>query len=263
MKCEKILQWMSSYIDNELEGEALASFKDHLGDCTSCQMELEILEEIIKDINGLDKIDLPDGFHQDLMKKIKLEEQIKQDKVIQIPQKDKNWYSNWRVLSSTAAVFVFSVLLFQMFNLNAPKDSVPESINLQPRGYSIQRDMPQEENGIVNESSPMRMMGPESPRLGNWEIHTKEYETCTKNIIQISQEMELETIIMDDIIAGEDGSRQRLLEITLAQETKAILKSKISKTCIDDQVDFYENDLGQEGEEGLLGTLVITVNEIK
>ena len=268
MKCEKILQWMSSYIDNELEGEALASFKDHLSDCTSCRIELEILEEIIKDINELDKIDLPHGFHQDLMEKIKLANQIQQDKVIQISKKDKKWSSNWRVLSGLAAAFVFSVLIFQVFNLNAPKDSVPESISLQPRTGNIQRDMPQEvmpseENDMANESSSIRMIGPENPRLETWEIHTKEYETCTENIIQTSQEMELETIIMDDVITGEDGRRQRVLEITLNQEIKAILKSKVTEICIDDQVDFYENDLQQEGGESLGEILVITINEIK
>ena len=137
MKCERILEWMSSYIDNELESEALASFKEHLNDCTSCQMELEILEEIIKDINELDKIDLPHRFHQDLMEKIKLEDPIQQDKVIRIPKKDKKWYSNWGVISGAAAAFVFSVLIFQVFNLNTLKDLVPESISHQPRTATL------------------------------------------------------------------------------------------------------------------------------
>ena len=92
MKCETCFEWMSSYIDKELKEKELLAFEDHLENCTSCQEELRILREIVEDINDLEEIQLPDGFHQHLMSKIQLGEKPEQEKIIQIPRRHKKWY---------------------------------------------------------------------------------------------------------------------------------------------------------------------------
>lgn len=263
MKCETCYVWMSSYIDNELKGEELIAFEDHLNHCTSCQEELGILGEIVKDISALEERELPDGFHQNLMERIQLEGKISQNNIIQVPKSRKKWYSNWRMASGLAAAFIFSVLIFEILNMNSPKEALPESASIQVRTGNIEEVMPKMASDVA-EGAPMRIFNLEGPKVVTWEIQTKEYDQCKKRIMQISEEMRLEKTVVEDTILDGADSRQLIIEITLEKDIKDILTSRITEACKDDEIKFYEDDQ-QQGEfpGDSMEILVVTINEVK
>ncbi|OOB80058.1 MAG: hypothetical protein BEN19_06920 [Epulopiscium sp. Nuni2H_MBin003] len=62
---------LSLYIDDELEENDKIEIEKHLQSCNNCRDELKILNEIKQGLSKLNaEIELPDGFHTELMKKI-------------------------------------------------------------------------------------------------------------------------------------------------------------------------------------------------
>lgn len=264
MECETYFAWMSLYIDNELQGKGLLAFEDHLNNCTSCQEELRILREIVKDMSALEQIELPDGFHEHLMEKIQLENKAKQEKIIQIPRNDKKWYSNWRVASGIAATFIFSVLIFETLNIDSPKEAVPKTANIQIQSADVKAVEPEITMDIAQEKASMassRMAGPE---LATWEVQTNQYEQCKNSLVEITEEMGLEKAITENPILDGINGRQLVMEIALDKETKDLLASKLAETFKDETIEFHENDQKQSEPVGDTSEiLVIIINEIE
>jgi len=270
MKCENYTEWISLYIDHQLQEKDLKAFQAHLKQCTSCQEEVEILREIVKDIGTLERIALPSGFHEQLMEKIKKENQSQQEDTVLVFKKNKKWYQKWRVGSAIAAVFVFSVLILEIFNANAPKGAMPESANIQERSISMEEASPKMANDRVTEDSAIDTfdladedtvmdtfdLGKASPIT--WEIQTNEYEKCKQNILRASEEVEGEKLVITDTELADPSTPQFIMEITLEKSQKDLLLSKILETCKDDTIKLQEND--KELEEGFLETIIIKIN---
>lgn len=103
VKCEKLLEMISPYLDGELQEEEKEEFLAHLEQCPQCKKEVEELEQLLHDFSEIPEVELPDGFHEELMAKIK-------DSVV-VPisiQKKKN--TPWRKIIAVAAVFAIVVL---------------------------------------------------------------------------------------------------------------------------------------------------------
>ena len=45
--CEELLQYLSDYIDNDLDEELTAVAKDHLASCDNCRVVLDSTQQII------------------------------------------------------------------------------------------------------------------------------------------------------------------------------------------------------------------------
>jgi hypothetical protein len=66
MKCEKILELLSPYIENELNTEEKAAVKNHLQSCSSCSSLLSSLEEIHVSLADFPELEVS----QDLRKRL-------------------------------------------------------------------------------------------------------------------------------------------------------------------------------------------------
>lgn len=117
MNCEKYTKLISLYIDGELNGQDLAELKNHLSTCESCQEEMKILQEIIRDLKGLEPVSPPEGFRQELMGRIKV--------IPLVPKKNK-WYFNVKLTSAVAAAFIFTVILVNPLKNNGPNVALDE-----------------------------------------------------------------------------------------------------------------------------------------
>lgn len=47
MKCEQLLQYLSDYIDQELDEELTSEAKDHLATCHNCRVVLDTTQQTI------------------------------------------------------------------------------------------------------------------------------------------------------------------------------------------------------------------------
>ena len=70
MNCDKTRELMILYMDNELEGEELKSFEEHLKSCESCRLELEEITRVIELCAEIPEEDLPETFKEQLHKKL-------------------------------------------------------------------------------------------------------------------------------------------------------------------------------------------------
>lgn len=261
MKCEKFLVEISSYIDNKLKGKELEEFENHLNNCTSCQEELNIVSQIVREINELEEIELPMGFHKQLMERIYLETELSLDK-------NKKWIFNWKVLSGIAAAFVFLVLIFEIVDFKVQKEAFPESTSIQLRTLNleeeIQKDMPKVANDMGENDVPLKAFKMAGPIVTKWEIQTKDYEKCKNAILEISIDMGLETTTIQDQTLEDVNSKQFIIEMILGKDKIDNLASKVNEVCKEDVITFLRDEQNDETlEDSEVETLIITINEIK
>ncbi len=71
--CENCIEKFANYIDNELGGKELELFNEHIAVCEACRNELQNLVLVTSELASLPELELPGGFHEFAMQKIKAE----------------------------------------------------------------------------------------------------------------------------------------------------------------------------------------------
>ncbi len=104
MKCEKALKMMSLYLDHELDPVSEKKLLAHIAKCKSCKKEMKELKQLLKGIAEVPLIDLPIGYHEELMGKIK---NTMLDNVEVLPQKRKSLWKNYGII---AAAFLLVIM---------------------------------------------------------------------------------------------------------------------------------------------------------
>lgn len=335
MTCDKYSEWISLYIDEELEIKDLVEFERHLENCKSCQEEVHILRHIVNDIKTLEMIELPEGFHQDLMTKIEKEKQ--NNKIISLPLKQKKWYKNLKIASAVAAVFIFSTVLLDPLKTNAPKElkSEIQEDSVQPRmmaelpvDFSMEssEDVSQDQNQVKEpiesienmpesqptdqeetapsadskdeptlaaqipeeeptqtppdakaDSQPQTRIKPAVPRqneqevqgvvfsnepriieqnIETWLIQTSKGKSHKETIINAAEELGLDLILVEELGSKEEGILNITMEITLKENKKLELESKIKEV----EKTVTISDENQENPDSV--KLIIIINQI-
>ncbi len=71
MNCEQTQAYLSEYLDNRLEESHRREIEDHLASCPRCLPEAKHLRDGIKAVAGLPEVDLPAGFSQRVMARVR------------------------------------------------------------------------------------------------------------------------------------------------------------------------------------------------
>lgn len=71
LRCEKVRERLSAYIDGELGPKEKAALESHLAACPSCSAEVEELRSTAALVHSLPRAVLPPSFHATLMSKVK------------------------------------------------------------------------------------------------------------------------------------------------------------------------------------------------
>lgn len=98
MKCEACRELLWAYLEQELQFKERAELEAHLAECADCRRELEMQREMIETLQSLPDEELPEGYHQELMGKLRAEVA---PNVVPFPAKKKQ--PKWRQLSMIAA----------------------------------------------------------------------------------------------------------------------------------------------------------------
>lgn len=283
MKCEKYSDWISLYIDGELKDKERVAFEDHISSCASCQEEINVIQEIIKNIKDLEAMELPKQFHQELMEKIQLEDKIQGQEtddyeIIKIPRNNKKWYSNWKLVSAMAATFIFSMIIFDPLKINFSKESLPESANIMLKSYDMAESAPEVTTDKFTPEVAMdipkdasleakiqgRAFSLEEPLVETWILETSRYEEYKDAISQISKDMGLEVAVIEDLVLRGASNRQLTMELTLQYDDKKEFKTRIMELDEDIDIPFKEDiQMQNDGGNTSITILVIIVNERK
>lgn len=77
MKCEKILEMFSEYIDHQLDKKDIEEFENHMHQCEKCQNEFSKFEKMIIKLKSIKDIHSPADLKNKIMQKVTLEENKK------------------------------------------------------------------------------------------------------------------------------------------------------------------------------------------
>lgn len=70
MDCDKALEMMSLYIDEELNKEEQEKLFEHINSCSYCKEEFNLLKDLVGKLKEEEFLPLPEGYHEELMAKV-------------------------------------------------------------------------------------------------------------------------------------------------------------------------------------------------
>ncbi len=100
MNCETVKEMLWAYLEKETTAEEAVKIEEHLKNCESCREELKLQKEMMEALSGLPEEELPEGYHAELMQKLRAEAA---PNVVPFPVKKKKKQPVWRQLSMVAA----------------------------------------------------------------------------------------------------------------------------------------------------------------
>ena len=110
--CDKYKMMMSEAVDGRLKGKQLDEFHKHIDTCPECLAEFESLKSLISQMNTLPEIDLPEGFHERAMNRVRLEANNNTKKsIFEIISDLISNLSNKRLIPAMTSAFVCFILL--------------------------------------------------------------------------------------------------------------------------------------------------------
>lgn len=105
MNCEAVRELLWMYLEKETTAEDAEKIEKHLAECEDCREELELQKEMMETLAGLPEEELPEGYHEELMQKLRVEAA---PNVVAFPQKKKK-QPMWKQLSMIAAAVLVVV----------------------------------------------------------------------------------------------------------------------------------------------------------
>lgn len=161
MDCEKAFEWMSVYLDKQLDKDSSEKLMEHIEQCAHCKKEFELLKSIVEQLNNIPLVELPQGYHEELMQKI---QEIPKETVIQYPvgkkgkekgkkekKEKKKW--NWKRYSAIAAGFLILIAAGSSKSLMRMGES--DGVNMAPQNRDTAESAPMmmaEEAGYTEEA---------------------------------------------------------------------------------------------------------------
>lgn len=185
MSCEKIMEMLSLYIDNELNEQESNEIEKHLKTCEECSREYEDLLAIKKLLSETPQVELPLGFKEELHQKLVECSTEDNNKIIDFKEESKKVRSkkkyNWKVLSGIAAGILLTVV--SVSSLINNDFSTKEFGQMESEKAAPQESAPAPLNIAMEEAKDSGMAAKEAPAegYGNEKINKSEMNYATDN----------------------------------------------------------------------------------
>ena len=142
MDCKKYQAMLSEYIDGELSPKDEGLLLKHIDSCESCKSEFLMLKSLTASLKSSEEIELPENFHENLMKKI--------DK-----QSNKGVVVFFRKRSTISAIAAAVVLVFGLkFATESPvmyKNTPPSGVDAPIVSVDVPENLPESTESATNE----------------------------------------------------------------------------------------------------------------
>jgi len=109
--CSAMLELISQYVDNTIEDESeRMRLEAHIAACPACKEELDALTALKALLSDLPELELPEGFHEQMMAAVHSAAQ--ESSVLPITAKRRSFFTdlNWRSYATAAAGVVLAVV---------------------------------------------------------------------------------------------------------------------------------------------------------
>lgn len=134
MKCIEYRELISAYVDEMLNPQEEEQLITHLKTCQACREEVEILKEMRQMCQQMEEVSLPEGFHEDLMKQLKREEQVKSPII--------KFAFRWQYGSALVATMLVGILFFsQLGTFSSRSKQVEENATTEAAPYAMQSNV--------------------------------------------------------------------------------------------------------------------------
>ena len=68
MNCKEVAQWLSEYLDGELDARLAQTLEQHLGGCRDCRIIVDTTRKTVEILCNSEPLPLPPPVHERLMK---------------------------------------------------------------------------------------------------------------------------------------------------------------------------------------------------
>lgn len=141
MKCERIRQLMSAYIDNEMNEVDKIKFEKHIATCPQCKEEYELLKDIVNECSDVNEVELPENFREELHNMLLKAEGRKSRRFSDFIRKNR-----WQTIagSAVAAVLIFAIAYNGLNPLKSKEDvaqSTEPNMGARKGNYIISTDL--------------------------------------------------------------------------------------------------------------------------
>lgn len=129
MECEKIIEMLPLYVENELNDLEVMEVEEHLNRCEKCRSEFKNLITLMENLKELPQLEVPAGLHESIIVKIKEEKKENAHKNgLKEKRLEKRTFKDWIVKHkalvsalSTAACFsiIWGISNSDMFRVNS------------------------------------------------------------------------------------------------------------------------------------------------
>ena len=119
MNCEAVREMLWAYLEKETTAEETVKIEEHLNRCAACREEFDLQKEMMETLAGLPEVELPEGYHAELMQKLRVETA---PNVVAFPQKKKK-QPMWKQMSMVAAAVMVVVAAGGMNGMLEMKES--------------------------------------------------------------------------------------------------------------------------------------------
>ena len=157
MSCSEYLELISLYFDNEIDIDDEQRLFDHIEKCPKCKQEFEDMKNILGTLKDTPMIDLPDGFHDELIDK------LRDTKIVEISSKfnqRKVWKKYTALAASFVAIFVIggslmaSGIINSFNNKDTTSAAVPENMDMNRSRGTMNMSEQNMDYGIATAKAP-------------------------------------------------------------------------------------------------------------
>lgn len=149
-------EMMSLYIDNLLNDEERKAFEAHIHNCPECKEELNLLQSMVGDFNDFVEVELPVGFHEELMDKINtieledIDENMDQHKTL--AEKLRGLFRRTYMVPVISAICLLLVVLSVDFDFIMNKSShneTADSVEMETAQTQVSKNADYESNQMT------------------------------------------------------------------------------------------------------------------
>lgn len=177
MKCIEYRELISAYVDEMLDPQQEEKLMIHLEKCQSCREEVEMFKAMRQMCEHIEEVSLPEGFHEDLMKQLKREEQVKSPII-------KSTFK-WKYSGALVATMLVGILfLSQLGTFSFRSKQVEENATTEVAPYTMQDKVAKaslEDTGAAVASGIMpknrAIESQEEIELVVWQVHVEYQES--------------------------------------------------------------------------------------
>lgn len=112
MRCDRVIEELSAYLDGELNAAETAEVRAHLDGCAQCRADLDSLRQAAEGVKALPRATAPADLRDKVMTRLEAE-----------PARERSHWRHWRTWWGAAAAVVIGLAIMLFYRPDSPSES--------------------------------------------------------------------------------------------------------------------------------------------